>query len=151
MKILTYEGCVDCVMCRLLAEHEGIEPLVMLLGDSNSQCRLYASQCITEMSSHGNHSVHYSWQHYKSCTEFLRVQLITNSAVVEKLSSSLTFKWVVTCKHCQLLTTVTCIVSRQYNWPACRHWLYCALIMRLGCRLAASIHSIRAAVWYDAW
>ena len=79
-------------MRRLLAEHEGIEPLVMLLGDSNSQCRLYASRCITEMSSHGNHNVHYSSQHYKSFTEFLRVQLITNSAVVEKLSYSLTFK-----------------------------------------------------------
>ena len=78
--------------CRLLADHEGVEALVALLGDSNSQCRLYASHCITEMSSHGNTSVHCSCQHYRSFAEFLRVQLITNSAVVEKLSSSLTFK-----------------------------------------------------------
>ena len=45
---------MDCLVCRLLAEHEGVEALVALLGDSNSQCRLYASRCITEMSSHGN-------------------------------------------------------------------------------------------------
>ena len=45
-------------MFRLLAEHEGIEALVMLLTDSNSQCRLYAARCITEMSSHGNHNIH---------------------------------------------------------------------------------------------
>ena len=44
------------VVCRLLAEHEGIEPLVVLLGDCNSRCRLYAACCITEMSSHGKHN-----------------------------------------------------------------------------------------------
>ena len=47
----------ELVVFRLLAEHEGIEPLVMLLGDNNSQCRLYAARCITEMSSHGNQNM----------------------------------------------------------------------------------------------
>lgn len=47
----------ELVVFRLLAEHEGIEPLVMLLADNNSQCRLYAARCITEMSSHGNHNI----------------------------------------------------------------------------------------------
>ena len=43
----------ELIMLRLLAEHEGIEPLVMLLSDNNSQSRLYAARCVTEMSSHG--------------------------------------------------------------------------------------------------
>ena len=47
----------EVVVFRLLAEYEGIEPLVMLLDDSNSRCQLYAARCITEMSSHGNHNM----------------------------------------------------------------------------------------------
>ena len=56
--------CNASLAYRLLAEHEGIEPLVMLLGDSSSLCRLYAARCITDMSSHGNHSIHCACQSY---------------------------------------------------------------------------------------
>ena len=85
----------ELIMLRLLAEHEGVGPLVMLLSDNNSQCRLYAACCVTEMSSHGeiiSNIVIYNIFTKFLFIEFLRVQLITNSSVVEKLSSSLTFK-----------------------------------------------------------
>ena len=85
----------ELIMLRLLAEHEGVGPLVMLLSDNNSQCRLYAARCVTEMSSHGkiiSNIVIYNIFTKFLFIEFLRVQLITNSSVVEKLSSSLTFK-----------------------------------------------------------
>ena len=83
----------ELIMLRLLAEHEGIEPLVMLLSDNNSQSRLYAARCVTEMSSHGKKylSINNIFTVFVFI-EFLRVQLITNSTVVEKLSCSLTFK-----------------------------------------------------------
>ena len=52
-------------------------------------------------------------------TEFLRVQLITNTPVVEKLSSSLTFKYLLLIVN--IVINIVYVVNHQYNWLAWRH------------------------------
>ena len=44
--------------CRLLGEAGGVESIVQLLQDQESQCRQYAADCVTTMAPDGKHRLY---------------------------------------------------------------------------------------------